>query len=188
MGVILHVSGVTDRGYPNICTLSEQFFSNPSDLAILTESSSFWEHGLATFLLSMIQVISFLGNKEPVEIDPSEPFPLPCDECLDKRTHHLYLQACLEIGSACMMYIELGFMTLAVGGGSYHCESYHYECPIKSNRKFTNNKKSYHTDDDCICLLVLKKWLHNVFPANPLLTIDMATTISTLWNQPGTTS
>jgi hypothetical protein len=117
-GSYIVLIGVTDRAYPSMCTLSEQIFSDPSDSAILPKSSSFWGHGLATFLLSTIQVLSFLGYTVPVVSDPSEPFTLDCKKHALITAHHLYLQACLEIGSAYVTYLELGFTALAVGSGN----------------------------------------------------------------------
>ena len=138
--------GVTDRGYPDACTLSEQYFNDPSDLGILTDTSSFRGHGLCSFLLSMIQVLGSLGYKAPVVPEPAAPFPLQCDEQFDKHTHHLYLQACLEIGSAYVMYVKLGFTSPVAPGNDYHCSSYKDECPVNANRKYSWGAQSYHTD------------------------------------------
>ena len=178
--------GVTDKGHPEQCTLSKQFFSDPSASGVLSPTASFRGLGLGTFILSLIQVNSFLGHKAPSIPDPSEPYRLECDERSNKCTHHLYLQARLEVGSAYVMYVQLGFSSPVVGGANnYHCRAYKDDCPVNASRKYTSNESSYHTDDDSLRLLVLKKWLHNVYPANAQLTTDSDYTKRTLWNQPG---
>jgi hypothetical protein len=121
--------GVTDRGYPDMCTLAKRFFSDPSGSDVLSDSSSFQGHGLGTFLLSLLQVMGFLGHNAHVINNPAAPFLLHCDERIQKFTHHLYLQARLEIGSAYVMYVQLGFTSPVVVGHNYHCRSYGDECP-----------------------------------------------------------
>jgi hypothetical protein len=50
--------GTTDTGDPSVCTLSEQFFVNQSNSdCLLSNPSSFRGFGLASFLLSTIQVL-----------------------------------------------------------------------------------------------------------------------------------
>jgi hypothetical protein len=148
--------GVTDKGYPDTCTLSEQFFSDPSASKVLSPTAAFRGLGLGTFLLSLIQVNGFLGHKAPPITDPSAPYRLECDKRATKCTHHMYLQARPEVSSAYVMYVQLGFSSPVVGGGNYHCRAYKDECPVNATRKYTANELCYHTDDNSLRLLVLK--------------------------------
>ena len=177
-GSFIHSIGVTETGYFDKCQLTEQFFIDPSEKTILSDTASFRGKSLCTFMLSLIQVLGFLGYTSPlIDVDRlSEPFVLVCNEVVDaesKKTHHLYLQARIEVGSAYVMYVMMGFTTLATPGSSYHCESYQRDCPVHRTKKKFKFEVGYHTDDNCLRLLVQKRWIFNVWPADLLPTYDV---------------
>ena len=126
----------------------------------------------------MIQVLGFLGYTAPNVSNEHllDPYVLVCNEEVgdeSSKTHHLYLQSRIEVGSAYVMYVMMGFNTLATPGSSYHCESYHRECPVNRNKKKIKFDDSYHTDDRFLRLLVQKKWIYNVWPSDSLPTFDV---------------
>jgi hypothetical protein len=166
-GTYISSFGVSDKGYHGWCTLSQEYFIDPSKSELLSPTTSFCSHDLATFLLATLQIMGTLGYKAP-DATPTEPYEIICDdrEIPDiKKTHHLYLQARLEIGSAYAMYVLMGFTTLVGVNGSYHCTSYKKDqCPVPHSKKRKDIGTGYKTNDNFLRLLVLKKWIYNVFP------------------------
>jgi hypothetical protein len=66
LGNCVALLGTTDIGDPSICTLSERFFVDQSNSGLLQSNpSSFRGLGLASFLLSTIQVLGQLRCKPP---------------------------------------------------------------------------------------------------------------------------
>jgi hypothetical protein len=128
--------GVAEKGDASRCTLSETFFTDPSNSNTLSDVATFRGRGMASFLLSTIQVLGFLGYIAPT-LTHSDHYNLPCDENADANhcTHHVYLQARIEMGSAYVMYVKMGFSTLAVSNGHYHCTSYCDQCPVNRHKK-----------------------------------------------------
>ena len=181
---------VTNKGYPNFCTLSQHCFIDPTTPSILLDTSSFRGHGFGTFLLCMVQTLGFLGYKMPGTGYLSDvPFHIQCNEHVGlsqmlEQKHHIYLQAHVEHASAYVMYVKLGFRTLAVSGSNYHCKSFPHECPVNRDKKFAQIGDSYHTDADCLRLLVLKHWLYNVYPPDSSLPTGVVEA-SHIWNARG---
>ena len=84
----------------------------------MSDTASFNGHGLATFMLSAIQVFGSLKNQPPAVQHSVQLYDVVCNEdgAKDASNHHIYLRARLEIGSAYVMYVALGFTTAAVSG------------------------------------------------------------------------
>jgi hypothetical protein len=82
-GTFVFTIGVHDRGDPNLCSLNDNFFTDPAvanDAAtapILFPDAGFRQKGLATFMLSLIQVCGYMGYANyPPEI-PEGPYTIP---------------------------------------------------------------------------------------------------------------
>jgi hypothetical protein len=184
-GSFVNLVGVTDAGDPSVCTLSNKFFVDSSDSGVLLQTSSFRGHGLASFLLSSIQVLGHLTYKAPSN-PPTSTAQISCNEDDDivNLRHHLYLQARVEMGSAYVMYAKMGFTTNAIENGPFRCFSYREQCPVLLSRMNQDATAGYITDDHLLRLLVLKKWLYNVYPPDSTKTslVDSATN---MWNSPG---
>jgi hypothetical protein len=165
-GTFINCLGVSLNGNPEVCTLSDRFFVELSNYNLLLETSTFRGFGLGTFLLSTLQVLGSLGYKAPTVV-PFQPFHLNCHKGGQYQvfTHHLYLQARIEHGSAYASYINIGFSRVLFENDQSLCSNYRKDCPVNSDKKSKIIKKGYHTDDKFMRLLVLKKWLFNVFPA-----------------------
>jgi hypothetical protein len=82
------------------------------------------------------------------------------------------------------MYVQLGFTTSALDGGTYHCRSYRKECPVFCTKHGTIIGKDYIVDDNLQRMLVLKHWIYNVSPPGVSSTSSVAAA-SQLWNVPG---
>ena len=79
-GIFISSLGVTASGSSNLCSLTSKFFIDAACTGILDEQSpSFRCKGLATFLLSFLQVLGHLGFKAPVVDPSSEAFLLCCE-------------------------------------------------------------------------------------------------------------
>ncbi len=118
---------------------------------------------MATFLLSTLQVLGNLGFKAP-HVSPSEPFHLDCDELVTANfphTHHLFLQARVEVHHAYLMYVQIGFTNV---NANFTCTSFQNNCPVNRSKKAKALEAGYSTDDDLLRLLVLQKWIVNVWP------------------------
>jgi hypothetical protein len=97
-----------DQGNPNVCNLSEKYFFDPGldegDEPFLSPTTSFRHNGLATFMLSLVQVLAKIGYKLPPVNQPPlaqpESFIIHCHEPSETTNHHLYLQARIEVGLA----------------------------------------------------------------------------------------
>jgi hypothetical protein len=187
-GSYIHTLGVADKGYPGKCTMSPHVFTDPSseEPTILSETSTFTGHSLATFLLATVQVLGALHYDAPDVSLESNVYRLICNEPLlsdySPQSHHLYLQARVQRGSAYVMYVMQGFTTLAVAGGEYHCTSYHHECPVNKSKTKVPVQDSYHTDDPLLRLLALKHWIYNTWPTDPLFRDDVASA-NKMWRQ-----
>ena len=190
-GSYISLIGTTDVGDTSVCTLSDKFFIDPSNSGVLLPpNSSFRGHGLATFLLSTIQVLGHLSYKTPKNPLTSKA-SITCHEIDDDKNHtrhHLYLQARIEIGSAYVTYVKMGFITLAVENGPYRCVSYRDQCPVLASKLSKAVLAAYITGDHFLRLLCLKKWLLNVYPAISSkvdASVDDATNV---WNARGLSS
>jgi hypothetical protein len=74
-------------------------------------------------------------------------------------THHLYLQARLEMGSPYVSYVQIGFTNVILE----IVPNYRKDCPIHTNKQSKATEDGYYTDNQFMRLLVLKKWLSNVY-------------------------
>jgi hypothetical protein len=122
-GSFVNLIGVTNVGDPYVCTLSNKFFIDTLDSGVLLQDSSFRGHDLASFLLSSIQVLGYLTNKAP-QNPPISTGQISCnkDDDVVNLRHHLYLQARVEMGSAYVMYVKMGFTTNAVDNCPFRCK------------------------------------------------------------------
>jgi hypothetical protein len=48
--------------------------------------------------------------------------------------------------------------------GRFRCTNYRKDCPIHADKQSKAIENGYYTDDQFMRLLVLKKWLSNVYP------------------------
>jgi hypothetical protein len=114
---------------------------------------------------------------------PFQPFHLNYHERGQDQvfTHHLYLQARIEHGSAYMLYINIRFSRVLFENDQSLCSNYRKVCPVNSDKKSKIIEEGYHTDFKFMRLLFLKKWLSNVDPAEEanLLTVSPSTVV---WN------
>jgi hypothetical protein len=104
-----------DTGNPSVCTLSERFYVDQSNSGLLQwNPSSFRGFGLASFLLSTIQVLGQLRYK-PTPTTHILTTIIQCDEVdhEDSLRHHLYLQSRLEMGSAYVMYVQTAVIVVS---------------------------------------------------------------------------
>jgi hypothetical protein len=185
-GSFVTLIGVTDVGDPSICSLSDIYFIDKKNSGVLSSNSSFRGRGLASFLLSTIQVNSLLHYRPPKN-SPMSTVGLSCPEIVDddsNNRHHIYLQARVEMGSAYVMYVQMGFTTPAVENSRYRCHSYLQQCPVLVGKLSSSDRAGYITDDNFLRLLVLKRFLVNVFPPQATMstTVETATNV---WNTSG---
>ena len=167
VGIFVSCLGVTDTGSPTLCSLTPDFFvdDDPSSRLLTAPSSSFRSKGLGTFLLATLQVLGHIGLKK-TRVAKSASFPVYFNEIreLPAAPHHLYLQARVDWGSAYIMYVLMGFKSAATVNDKYRCTSYHQDCPVNRSNKSQGVEDGYLTDDPALRLLVLKKWIMNVYP------------------------
>jgi hypothetical protein len=89
----------------------EQFVDPNENLAPILGTNGSCRHlGLGTFMLSLLQVLARTGYVFPPVNHPT----ITCNKIHDKKEsnlakHHIYLQARLEVGSAYVFYVKLGF-------------------------------------------------------------------------------
>jgi hypothetical protein len=166
-GSYVNCLGVVDKGTPGVCMLNESFSVKPSTSNLLSDTARFCALGIGTFLLSCLQVLGSLGYKLPI-VARSDPFLLACHERGQGQltTHHLYLQARLEMGSPYVSYVQIGFTNVMFENGHFCCTNYRKDCPIHTDKQSNAIEEGYYTDDQFKRLLVLKKWLSNVYPTN----------------------
>jgi hypothetical protein len=50
--------------------------------------------------------------------------------------------------------------------GRFRCTNYRKDCPIHADKQSKAIEDGYYTDDQFMQLLVLKKWLSNVYPTD----------------------
>jgi hypothetical protein len=171
-GSYVNCLGIRDRGTPDLCPLSDCFFVEPYSSNLLKDTAHFRGLGIGTFLLSCLQVLGSLGYKSPF-VAKTDVFCLACHKKGQDlhMTHHLYLQLCLEMGSPYVSYVQLGFTNVLFENGLFGCSNYPNECPVLTDKPSKSIEEGYVTDDTSFCLLVLKKWLLNVYPmGSPKLT------------------
>jgi hypothetical protein len=103
-------------------------------------------------------VLGSLGYKSPI-VAPSDPFQLACHERGHGQltTHHLYLQARLEMGSPYVSYAQIGFTNVMFEKGRFRCTNYRKDCPIHADKQSKAIEDGYYTDDQFMRLLVVKK-------------------------------
>jgi hypothetical protein len=124
---------VLDQGRNNGLSLSPQYFEEPKestspDPPVLSATSSFRHKGLATFMLSLIQALSFTGYTK-LNLDNTEvPHTIVCDEATESTLHHLYLQGRIESGSGYTFYLKIGFTLHQNQNNNRHCRDYKKEC------------------------------------------------------------
>jgi hypothetical protein len=166
-GSYFNCLGAVDKGTPGVCMLNGSFFVKPSTSNLLSDTARFRTLGIGTFLLSCLQVLGSLCYKLPI-VAWSDPFLLACDERGQGQltTHHLYLQARLEMGSPYVSYVQIGFTNVMFENGRSRCTNCRKDCPIHTDKQSKAIKDGYYTDDQFMRLLVLKKWLSNVYPTD----------------------
>ena len=176
--------GVLDRGDPKVCLLSKAFFIEPlrqaddTGNAILSDTATFRNKGLATFMLSLIQVLGYTGYNATSVPELEGPFTIPCDENAAEKKHHLYLQARVEYYSAYSLYVKVGFTLHAETLADLHCTDYKKDCPVHPHKPPNDG---YYTDDRFQRLLTMKHWIYNVYPPEEKFRTGAENT-STLWN------
>jgi hypothetical protein len=73
-GTFIFILCTEDQGNPNVCNLSNKYFSDPNlkdgDEPFLSPTSSFRRNGLATFMLSLLQVLADIRYKNPFSTKP----------------------------------------------------------------------------------------------------------------------
>jgi hypothetical protein len=166
-GSYINCLGVVDKGTPGVCMLNGSYFVEPSTSNLLSDTARFRALGIGTFLLSCLQVLGSLAYKSPI-VARSDPFQLACHKRGHGQlaTHHLYLQARLEMGSPYVSYVQIGFTNVMFEKGRFRCTNYRKDCPIHADKQSKAIEDGYYTDDQFMWLLVLKKWLSNVDPTD----------------------
>jgi hypothetical protein len=159
-GSYINFLGVVDKGTPGVCMLNGSYFVKLSTSNLLSDTACFRALGICTFLLSCLQVLGSLGYKSPI-VARSDPFQLACHETGHGQltTHHLYLQARLEMGSPYVSYVQVGFTNVMFEKGRFGCTNYRKDCPIHADKQSKAIENGYYTGDQFMRLLVLKKWL-----------------------------
>jgi hypothetical protein len=84
------------------------------------------------------------------------------------------------MGSAYVMYVQMGFTTLAVKTSRYRCFSYPAQCPVLAGKL----NKAALAGYDFLCLLVLKIWLLNASPP-AFSTTSTVASAAVIWNARG---
>jgi hypothetical protein len=172
-GTFVSTIGIADKGDPPVCSLSSKFFVGPSHAKRLSPTLSFRGKDLATFLLSTLQVLGNLGFKAP-RVSPSEPFHLDCNKRVTAdppHTLHLFLQARVEVHHAYLMYVQIGFTN---ANANFTCTSFQNDCSVNRSKKTKALEAGYSTYDDLLRLLVLRKWIVNVWPITAKVSPDVA--------------
>jgi hypothetical protein len=166
-GSYINCLGVVDKGTPGVCMLNGSYFAELSTSDLLSDTARFRALGIGTFLLSCLQVLCFLAYKSPI-VARLDPFQLACHERGhgELATHHWYLQDRLEIGSPYVSYVQIGFTIVMLEKGRFPCTNYRKDCPIHANKQSKAIEDGYYTNDQFMRLLVLKKWLSNVYPTD----------------------
>jgi hypothetical protein len=183
-GSFIFTLGVLDRGDPQVCSLTDKHFSEhpgaSSSEPFLSPNARFRQKGLATYMLSLIQVLGSIRYSAPTEVDPTGSYSVPCDEKISdvtEKKHHLYLQARIEAYSAYTYYVRLGFQLVSHNNVDFHCVNYNVECPVNQNRA---PQLGYYTDNVFQRLLSMKQWIMNVYPPESHYTTDEQAS-PTLW-------
>jgi hypothetical protein len=70
------------------------------------------------------------------------------------------------MGSPYVSYVQIGFTNIMFKKGRFRCTNYRKDCPIHANKQSKAIEDGYYTDDQFMRLLVLKKWLSNVYPTD----------------------
>jgi hypothetical protein len=169
-GSFLFLLGVSDKGDPQVCSLSDKYFKEPaetsdgvpSSLFLSDVDASFREKGLATYMLSFIQFLAHTHYQKPSVSDGTGIYTVPCDETSDDKAHHLFLQGRVEVGGAYPFYVKLGFtMNSWKENNEFHCLDYKKECPVLSSK---GASIGYYVDDKYQRLLTLPHWVYNSYP------------------------
>jgi hypothetical protein len=190
-GSFIFTIGVHDKGDPRVCSLSPQFFKEPIGPStpvtpFLSASACFRQKGLATFMLSLIQILGHTGYKPPVVDNSNDSYNICCDETSSPsnptKAHHLYLQARVETESAYVFYVKLGFALHNPNPNQFHCCDFKKECPVHATK---GQQYGYYIDDRFQRLLSLQHWLYNVYPPDAIFTTDLEDPTNLLWNIPG---
>jgi hypothetical protein len=82
------------------------------------------------------------------------------------------------------MYVKLGFNSTAIENGPFRCFSYREQCPVLLSRISKSSTSGYITDDNCLCLLVLRTWLYNIYPSDSKKT-SLVESAANMWNTRG---
>jgi hypothetical protein len=181
-GSYINCLGVVDKGTPGVCKLHGNYFVEPSTSNLLSDTARFCALGIGTFLLSYLQVLGSLAYKSPI-VARSDPYQLACHERGHGQlaTHHLYLQACLEMGSPYVSYVQIGFTNVMFEKGRFCWTNYGKDCPIHADKQSKAIEDGYYTDDQFMQLLGLKKWLSNVYPTDERRSITVLPATD-VWN------
>jgi hypothetical protein len=86
------------------------------------------------------------------------------------HTYHLFLQARVEVRHAYLMYVQIEFTN---ANANFTCTSFQNDCPVNRSKKAEALEAGYSTDDDLLCLLILPKWIVNVWPITAKVSPDV---------------
>jgi hypothetical protein len=67
------------------------------------------------------------------------------------------------MGSPYVSYVQIGFTNVPFEKGRFRCTNFCKDCPIHADKQSKAIEDGYHTDDQFMRLLVLKKWVANVY-------------------------
>jgi hypothetical protein len=70
------------------------------------------------------------------------------------------------MGSPYVSYVQIGFTNVLFEKGRFRCTNFRKDCPIHADKQSKAIEDGYYTDDQFMRLLVLKKWLSNVYPTD----------------------
>jgi hypothetical protein len=70
------------------------------------------------------------------------------------------------MGSLYVSYVQIGFTNVPFEKGRFRCTNFRKDCPIHADKLSKAIEDGYYTNDQFMRLLVLKKWLSNVYPTD----------------------
>jgi hypothetical protein len=80
------------------------------------------------------------------------------------------------MSSSYLSYVQIGFTN-----GCFRCTNYRKDFPIHADKQSKAIEDGYYTDDQFMRLLVLKKWLYNVYPTDERRSMSVLPT-KDVWN------
>jgi hypothetical protein len=70
------------------------------------------------------------------------------------------------MGSPYVSYVQILITNIMFENGRFCCTNYRKDCPIHTDKQSKAIEDGYYTNDQFMRLLVLKKWLSNVYPTD----------------------